>query len=258
MDLPVPTSVCERATKLFQSGFIRPSLDVIAIELEQDPEQGELWLLRATILHSQAKWEEALPAIETASVLMPLTIGGQLVLADCYSQLGKHELALMLYEHLLAQSPLPVDYYAELYAGFKRAGKLELALSACRKAIELAPDNDEAYFGLAHCMSGLAFAPRQVTTILRKALELAPDKPQYRISLAIQLSLTKRRNEAYGVLAKATPEIIETISCNCAARHLLELCAWAGDEERCSRLGMMLAKLNQESQKTAVEGEGRS
>ena len=258
MDLHSPSTACARATKLFQSGFVRPALDVVSIELQTHPDMGSLWLLRASILHSQARWEAALSAIETASALMPLTVGGQLVLADCYSHLGKHELALTAYEHLLSQDSLPADYYAGLYAGFKRSGKIELAMSACRKAIELAPDNDEALFGLAHCMSELAFAPRQITAILRKTLELAPNKPHYRISLVIQLYLTKRRNEAYSILSKASPEILDSIACSCAARQLLELCIGVGDQERCSRLGMMLAKLNQEPQQTVAKGEGRA
>lgn len=248
MELPAPPSICEKVTKLFESGSIRPALKILTQELERRPNQGELWLLLATVLHSQGKWETTLEAIETASALIPLTVGGQLVLADCYSHLGKHELALVAYEYLLAQSSLPVDYYAGLYAGFKRAGKMEAALSACRKAIELSPDNDAAYFGMAHCMSGLAFAPRKITNILRKAVDLAPDKPHYRISLAAQLSLTKRRREGYEILAQKPAAILEAIACSCVARQLLDLCAWAGDEERCAILGALLAQLSQNRQ----------
>ena len=252
MDLPTSPSVCEKATRFFEAGSIQPALKLLTYELERRPDQGELWLLLATILHSQAEWETALQAIETASVLIPLTIGGQLVLADCYSHLKKHELALVGYQHLLKRSALPIDYYAGLYAGFKRAGKLDLALASCRKAVELSPENDEAYFGMAHCMSGLAFPPRQITTILRKAVELAPDKPQYRISLAIQLSLTKRRSEGYEILATKSADILETVNCACVARQLLELCAWAKDEQRCSKLGIMLAKLHQQPSHTTA------
>ncbi|MCH2595172.1 MAG: tetratricopeptide repeat protein [Pirellulales bacterium] len=258
MDERQPKTACQRATKLFKSGFTQPALDVIELELRDRPDQGELWLLRATILHCEGRWPEALNAIETASTLMPLTVGGELVLADCYSHLGKHELALVSYEHLLSRQTLPVDYYAGLYAGFKRADKYELAMSACRMAIELLPENDEAYFGMAHCMSALAYPPRQITTVLRKAVELSPDKPQYRISLSLQLSLTKRRSQAYEVLSKREPEILESLSCNCMARQLLELCAWAGDQERCSRLGAVLARLGQSNEKIASEMEANN
>ena len=199
MDESKQRTACQRATKLFKSGFTRPALDVVELGLAANPERGDLWLLRATILHSEARWADALVAMETASTLIPLTVGGELVLADCYSHIGKHELALTSYKYLLARQTLPVDFYAALYAGFKRAGKFDLAMSACRKAIELAPDNDEAYFGMAHSMSALAYPPRQITTVLRRAVDLSPDKPQYRISLALQLSLTKRRGQAYKV-----------------------------------------------------------
>ncbi|MEM9149656.1 MAG: hypothetical protein AAGB19_04300, partial [Cyanobacteria bacterium P01_F01_bin.3] len=243
MEQTKPNTSCERAAKLFKSGFNRPALDVLEVQLNETPDAGELWLLRATILHAEARWADALHAIETASMLMPLTLGGELVLADCYSHLDKHELGVASYEHLLAQPTLPVDYYAGLYAGFKRAGKFEQAMASCRKAIELVPDNDEAYFGMAHCMSSLAYPPRQITTILRKALELSPDKPHYRISLALQLMLTKRRSQAYEVLSQREPEMLDTLTCHCMTRQLLDLCAWAGDQERCSRLGEILARL---------------
>ncbi|MCH2115632.1 MAG: tetratricopeptide repeat protein [Pirellulales bacterium] len=188
---------------------------------------------------------------------MPLTVGGELVLADCYSHLGKHQLALLSYEHLLSRPALPVDYYAGLYAGFNRAGKDELAMTACRKAIELSPDNDEAYFGMAHCMSALAYPPRQITTILRKALDISPDKSEYRISLVLQLFLTKRCRQAYEVLTKREPEILESLSCSCSARQLIELCIWAGDQERCSKLGAILARLSQPRKKIDTKTEGQ-
>lgn len=258
MDLLSSASVCRRATKLFQSGLSRAALDIIGIELELQPDQGSLWLLRGTILHAQGDWPTALAAIETASLLVPLTQGGQLVLADCYSHTDKHELASIAYKHLLAQETLPIDYYAGLYAGFKRAGQLELALSTCRKALELSPDNDDACFGMAHCMSGLAFPPRQITTVLRKAVELAPDKSQYRISLALQLVLTKRRKEAYQAFIKGAPGIIATITCKCIALRLLELCAWAGDETRCSQLGGLLARLGRDKHQVFAERKGTS
>lgn len=253
MDLPPPTTVAQRANKLFQSGFIRPALDIITVELNLHFDQGELWLLRATILHSQGQWMSALAAVETASMFIPLDPGGQLVLADCYSHTGKQELALLAYEHLLQIDSLPVDYYAGLYAGFKRAGKLKLALTASRKAIDLSPENDEAYFGMAHCMSILAYPPRQITGVLRKAVELAPDKPHYRISLVIQLALTKRHSEAYGILTHAADDVFTSITCECVVRKLLDLCAWAGDETRCSRLGGVLAKLKQKSKQATVD-----
>ncbi len=248
-------TACQRATKLFKSGFTKPALDITDLSLADNSDQGELWLLRATILHSEGKWAEALVAIETAAALIPLTLGGELVLADCYSQIGKHELALSSYEYLFSRQTLPVSFYAGLYAGFKRANRFDLAMSACRRAIELAPENDEAYFGMAHCMSALAYPPRQITAVLQKAVNLAPDKTHYRLSLALQLSLTKRRVQAYDVLAKRKPEILKTLTCSCMARQLLELCVWAGDHERCSLLGGVLAKLSNQSEEVTADQE---
>ena len=255
MDLPTAPSICQRVSKLLGKGFVRPALDILDVELNERPDQGELWQLRATILHSQANWQEALESIETASALIPLSLGGELVLADCYSQTGKHELALVGYRHLLFRQPLPMHFYAELYAGFRRAGNPALALKVCRKAVDVCPDNDEAYFGMAHCMSELAFPPRQIINILRKVVELAPDNPRYRVSLAIQLLLTKRREEGYRVLTGGKCDIFEAVVCTRVARQLLELCAWAGDEQRCSQLGALLAKFNRIERQMIAKGK---
>ncbi len=235
----------ERATRLFQAGFTQPALDVIEIALGQSPNDGYLYLLQATILHAQQDWAEALAAMETASSIVPLTKGGQLVLADCYSYLGKHDLALTAYRHLLLQPALDVDLYAGLYAGFKRAGRLDLALESCRQAVAISHDNHEAYFAMAHCMASLSYASHRVTAVLRKALDLAPDVPCYRLSLVAQLDLTKQQREAYQVLAARPVEFLDVLRCPCLVRQLLYLCIWAGDIERSSHLGGMLARFNQ-------------
>lgn len=253
MEQTSPTSLVHRAAKLFQAGLFQPALDIIELEFNNSPDQEDLLILSATILHAQANWSAALVAIETASTLVPLPLSGQLVLADCFSHTGKHELALVAYQHLLSKESLPLDYYAALYAGFDRAGKTELALATCRKAIELSPDSDEAYFGMAHSMSKLAYSPRQITSVLRKAVALAPDEPNYRISLVVQLLLTKRRGEAHKILTAGSDALLNNLQCPCIARQVLDLCIWAGDVERCSLLGGVLAKMSHSMRQATVD-----
>ena len=149
MELPTPLTIGDIAAKFIKSGQFCPAYAILTQGLERQPDRGELWLQLATLLHSQGLWQRALEVIETASVLIPLPVDGQLVLADCYSHLGKHELAVVAYEHLLGQGSLPDSCYARLYAGFKRAGRIDSALTACRKALGLTSANDEGWFDRA-------------------------------------------------------------------------------------------------------------
>ena len=241
MDQAPKNTVAARAQQLFDSGLIRPALDIIQIELAEVPDQGHLLALRGKILHSQGDWQAAMAALEEASLLIALPPTCQLLLADCYLNTEQQDLALLMLEHLLSLDDLPVDLCLALNRRFEQADKLESALSACRKAIQLEPDCEAAYFEMAHCMSLLAYPPRQITTILRKTVDLAPDNSRYRLALVMQLYLTKRLKEAYTVLTAANLDLFNEVRCRCVAHLLLELCAWAGDAKRCARLGIVLA-----------------
>lgn len=251
---PAPNNtVARRAEDLYESGLDRPALDIIEIELKETPDQGDLLALRGKILHSQGEWLAATAALEEVSLLIALPPASQMQLADCYLHVGKQDMALLVFEHLLSLDGLPVETYIELNNHFEKAERLELALSACRKAIQVEPDCDEAYFEMAHRMSLLAYPPRQITGVLRKAVDLAPDNSRYRLALVMQLFLTKRLKEAYAILSAVELRIFNEVTCRCVAHLLLELCAWAGDEKRCARLGIVLATQCQPAPRPAAQ-----
>ena len=154
---PAPKSVYQRAEELLKLGFPQPAHDVIEVELRKNPDQGRLLVLQAVVLHSQRKWAPAMEAAERASVLICLPIEGQMVLADCYSLLGKTELACNGYCYLLNNCRLTRNLYAALYKGFRRLGDLQKALETCRKALKQFPDDDQAHYGMVHAMAALGY-----------------------------------------------------------------------------------------------------
>ncbi|MEM8865314.1 MAG: hypothetical protein AAGF31_07160 [Planctomycetota bacterium] len=232
------------AIRLHQEGHTTAAIGLLDHAIASDPQNGSAWLVRAIIRHSQAEWRLALADAEMAMTLLPLPTGGQLVLADCYSHLNHHELAVVGYQHLLAQEDLPTDIYAGLYAGFRRCGRSDLALQACRASVAKEPENHAAHFGMAHCMAALNYSAVYIAGVLRTASKLAPDNAVYRTSLAIQLVRAGLPSDAYQELSQVACRDLLSIECRCSARKLMQLCVWANDAERASALGQVITKLS--------------
>ncbi|MEN1678634.1 MAG: hypothetical protein AAGJ46_03520 [Planctomycetota bacterium] len=230
--LPAESEAHSRAIELHHAGQTPVAIELLGQAIKGSPYSGELLVLRAILLHSEQAWAAALSDAETAMLLMPLPVGGELVLADCYWQVGQKELALVGYEHLLERGPLTAAVYAGVYTGLRRCGRHDLALRACRAAVELEPDNDAAYYGMAHCMASLRYAAAYVAGVLRRAVELNPDNVVYRASLAVQLLRDGKPSDAYAVLAELAAEELSAIDCHCSAKLIARLCSWAGDKRR--------------------------
>lgn len=242
----MPSTSCDadsQAIALHQQGRSDDALKLLRDAIKRTPERGSLWLVRAIIRHSTAQWSAALGDAEVAMTLMPLPVRGQLVLGDCYSHLGRRELALVSYEHLLTQGPLSADTYAELYSGFRRCCRNDLAIQACRAAVDADPDNHAAYFGMAHCMASLNYSATYIASVLRTAVELAPADAIYRTSLAIQLVRAGKPIEAHAELRRVAPTKLQQLDCVFSARKLMQLCVWADDCERAEILGTVISRL---------------
>ena len=76
-----PATACQTAKELFHSGFPQDALQRLRIGLEETPDAGQIWELYGVIQHAQQAFSEALGALETATTLRPLSLGGQHALA---------------------------------------------------------------------------------------------------------------------------------------------------------------------------------
>lgn len=74
--------------QLFQSGR---ALKRLRRGLGNAPHAGCLWELYGVIQHARRQFSKAVGALETATMLRPLSLGGQLALADCFSSLAPIE-----------------------------------------------------------------------------------------------------------------------------------------------------------------------
>ncbi|MEO0531409.1 MAG: hypothetical protein AAF266_12670 [Planctomycetota bacterium] len=232
-----------RAIRLLERGRLRAALAVTTVGLCRDVNAARLWLLRAAIHHGQQDWSKALGDIEHAMTFVPLPPSGQLVLADCYWFTGRHDLALLAYEHSLNAVDQEPEFYAGVYAGLLRCERRDLALQCCRVAVESNPDDHAALFAMAHCMVALAYDATYVASVLERAVGTAPDRDVYRISLTLQLTRCGRAEEAYEQLAEASVAPLAEMTCGCSVGCLLRLCVWARDATRAGVLKTRLHEL---------------
>ncbi len=232
-----------RAIELFREGNIDEALSVLDAAIAREPCTAGLLIVRAIVRHSQSAWSEALKDVELAQTLVPLPVGAQFVLSDCYAHTGRSDLAMLGYKHLLTLGQLPADIYAGLYAGFRRLGNHRLALTTCRAAVEAEPENHAAYFGMAHCMASLNYPANFIASVIRSAVKLEPRNLVYRTSLAIQLVSMRQLAAAYGELSRVNVEQLAAVTCVCSAHKLLELCLWAEDPQRAECMTAVIERL---------------
>lgn len=117
-----PAAVIDRARRqaleLLAQGDVAAASGVLAVALCRAPDCGPLWACRARVRARRQGWRGALSELETALTLAPLSAEAQVTLGDCYRHVQRPALALVAYEHLLAQPRLSDAVYAGLYAGF--------------------------------------------------------------------------------------------------------------------------------------------
>jgi tetratricopeptide (TPR) repeat protein len=102
-------SPLEAAAYLYEHGMYEVGLAVAQGALDEDPDNGRLWELCGLIHRVRQEFDQALHALEVASLLVPLRPVGQFALAECYGRAGHHELAQDLYTSLLDWPDVPTE-----------------------------------------------------------------------------------------------------------------------------------------------------
>jgi tetratricopeptide (TPR) repeat protein len=121
--------------------------------LERDPHDTAINAQLATALIGQGKQEEALPILETLSQLEPDNPSVNEMLAEAYSQAGHPEKADPLFAKLAQRDPKNEDILASQGANLLREKLYPQAQSVLERAVELKPDDGEAWSGLAFAAS---------------------------------------------------------------------------------------------------------
>lgn len=201
--------------------------------IQSDPDDAVAWQSLGIGLRRIGAYAEALSALETASLLTPLTVIARFALADCFVYAGKIELAGNLYEHIAL-----VDDRAaanvRLAAGRSLAflGNAVLAEQIAKLVLQDRPAYAEAYFDLSCYRAKRGADCAEIEHLARRAIHFAPGEPRYLASLSLLLHRHQRTNEAMDVAKQLSIESIMKLTCMCCLSRLASLFEAAGDLSR--------------------------
>jgi tetratricopeptide (TPR) repeat protein len=121
--------------------------------LERDPHDPALNAQLATVLIGQGKKDEALPALESLRQSEPGNAAVDQMLADAYAQAGHPEKADPIYARMALASPGNEEILAAQGENLLRERLYPQAQQVLDRAVQLKPDDGDAWSGLAFAAS---------------------------------------------------------------------------------------------------------
>ncbi|MGB9836335.1 MAG: sulfatase-like hydrolase/transferase [Candidatus Saccharicenans sp.] len=145
------------------------------------------------------RYAEAAEKLERALSLEPSMPQARLLLATCYSELGRKGEAKQIYDGLLKEDPNSVQALIGLANILLEEGRGEDVLTLCRKAISLDDRNTQAYtlMGEVHMAR---MEHEQARPYLEKAVEIQPKMTRNVLNLAVCLVGLKEYERAEKLL----------------------------------------------------------
>lgn len=198
--------------------------------VDDDPDDGSLWQLLGLMRRRRGDLVAARPALEAASLLVPLSPAARCALADCYARTGWPDLARDLYRLLAGDAACPTCLLPAIASGLGSVGDDEAALGVCRELSRREPTRHEALFGIAFYMRRLGHPPEAILPMVARAHELAPGVTPYRVLLALLLGHVGQHHEAADLLREVPPD---SIDCPCCLNRMRAVFRLAGDHAWC-------------------------
>jgi predicted O-linked N-acetylglucosamine transferase (SPINDLY family) len=140
--------------------------------LKYYPESGFAWKLLGITLHRLGK--DALPALKTATRLLPNDAEVHYNLGVTQKSLGQLEDAVASYRQAIALKPDSAFAYNNLGYALQDLGQLDEAEASYRRALEIKPDYAGAHYNLGNVLKDLGqFEAAEAS--YRRTLEIKPD-----------------------------------------------------------------------------------
>jgi tetratricopeptide (TPR) repeat protein len=158
--------------------------------LKSNPHHFEANLLSGLLARHKADFDKARRFLTNAAHVCQTSPATHAVLGSVLLTLGEDTLALAHFSRALDLKPAP-QMYLLVGASYCRQGKLTSAIKHLRKAIEMDPRYDEAFFQL-----GLAFWGhnwrRKARECIQRAIHLNPKEFRYKSALNLFLRNSKK------------------------------------------------------------------
>ncbi|TWU18644.1 hypothetical protein [Allorhodopirellula heiligendammensis] len=198
--------------------------------------QGPWWELLGLALHDFGQPLDAADAIEKASLVSPISDETRIVLASCYAELMRIDLARDLYLQLAIRRALPAELMLQIAAGLEAIDSPQLAMQVCEWVTEKDDSHAQAFYDMGF-YSARAGQPLYLTEALtQRAVQLDPGNLHYRIGLVSLLIQLNRDDEAIFALGTFTEDDVERVTCaSCLSRisALLERRGFFGLADEC-------------------------
>ena len=224
-------TIYDSARKHYLGGDRLAAIRILECAIEANNDDGHAWELLGVIRHGDRDIESALNALEKATTLKVLTLGGQLATASCYMKLDFPLSAKAIFVHLSNQN-LPTRYLPDVILGLAELEEFERALRLSRVASKRDPFCDRALYAVAHYMGKCGYPVHTILPVMHKVVDLAPEIVRYQVSLATLYIKDGNDGVALHVLTLLSPKQLSTIGCAECLQRIAELFDGAGDDVR--------------------------
>ncbi len=156
--------------------------------LKHNPDNSEINLYIGVIYYYENKISEALASLKKAEELMPSKdkkrASALEYIAECYMKHGEHKEAVRHFEESIAMYPRSTGEkrFVSLGEGYYLLNKKEEALQSFKKALELNPDNYEAWNNIGVLMWSVNKL-EDAYKYFKKALDIKPDYKEARTNI---------------------------------------------------------------------------
>lgn len=224
---------CERVKELHNQGQFEAAAHVAAAALQNQPDNGLLWELLGIACHAMKDFESATRALETATLLAPLSLSAQVALAGCYLVSGHGEVARSMYQHLVEfRGRLSVQLLRMVAAGLSRLHEPQLGLEVAREWARREPDDENAVYLVVHYMRLVEYPPELILPVAHQAFQLAPHRIRNRVALALLHHQCGDLLEGYRLVTAVGTEQLIGACCPARLLGLTSLFSAMGDTGR--------------------------
>jgi tetratricopeptide (TPR) repeat protein len=231
--MPTAVDPYDRIKALHNAGRFALAARSAEAALEDAPHDARVWESLGVARHALRDYAQAMEALETATLIAPLSPAGQLALAACYLLTKRRDLARSIYRHLASQiARVSTHHLPNVASGLSRVGDRDLALEVWRERAYREPDNEDAVFAVAHVMGLLKYPTELILPIAHRAFRLSPDRARNRIALAIWHHQCGNHLDAYRLLTEVELEPLIAKCCPRRLTRLAELFDTIGDAPR--------------------------
>lgn len=224
---------CQRVKALHNQGQFEAAAHVAAAALGEHPNDARLWELLGIACHAMKDFEAATRALETATMLAPLSLSAQVALAGCYLVSGHDEVARSMYEYLVSvRDRLSTQLLRMVVAGLSRLHEPHLALEVARQWARREPDDESAVYAVAHQMRLVDYPPELILPVAHHAFQLAPHRVRNRVVLALLHHQCGDVLEAYRLVTAVSTDRLMAACCPARLLGLVSLFNAMGDTVR--------------------------